>query len=183
MGDLDQQKKPTLETRHTQLSILNARSRMYATRLWTLPFLYLTAVAGIFSLVRDDLVSSWPATTTLFVLGVLVYLMMLGTRKANDRAVQWIAIIERRLGFTEKNQLEPTVKIRYELIDWAHYLLVLIALTVNFLLALLSLSKTLVAIVATVLILILGLIFQCLMRVKPLDVHCEEAPPDAATKK
>ena len=48
----------------------------------------------------------------------------MGTRRANDRAVQWIAKAEKRLG------LPQTVQVRHRVIDWSYYSIVLGAVAV-----------------------------------------------------
>lgn len=97
---------------------------MYATQLWALPFLYLTAIGVVLSIVEDASKLGGSIAFTLFVLGILVFAAMMGTRRANDRAVQWIAKAEKRLG------LPQTVQVRHRVIDWSYYSVVLVAAAV-----------------------------------------------------
>ena len=153
----------------TQLRELNARSRMYATQLWALPFLYLTAIGLVLSLVEDTLKLDASIAFTLFVLGILVFAAMMGTRRANDRAVQWIAKAEKRLG------LPQTVQVRHGIIDWSYYFVVLVAVAVmSFLATQQVATKVCLRATISLFLFFVGVTIAVFNRVKCLEKNCSD---------
>jgi uncharacterized membrane protein YhaH (DUF805 family) len=165
-NDQDEMK---IENWRVQLSELNARSRMYATQLWALPFLYLTAIGVALSIVKDASKLYGSIAFTLVVLGGLVFAAMMGTRRANDRAVQWIKKTE------EKLSLIPTVQVRHNLIDWSYYCIVLGAIAVMSFLATQQLfTKTWLRAAISFFLVVLGIIWAAHNRVKSFEESCPD---------
>ncbi|MBN1255069.1 MAG: hypothetical protein JXA50_07320 [Deltaproteobacteria bacterium] len=158
-----------VENWRIQLGELNARSRMYATQLWALPFLYLTAIGVVLSFVEDACKLNSPIASTLSALGILVFTAMIGTRHANDRVVQWIAKVEKRLG------LPQTVQVRHNVVDWSYYSIVLVAVAVmSFFATQQLITKTWLRAAISLSLVILGVITAAFNGVKSLEESCPD---------
>jgi uncharacterized membrane protein YhaH (DUF805 family) len=163
------QRDSEVENWRAQLGELNARSRMYATQLWALPFLYLTAIGVVLSIVKDASKLDASIAFALLVLGILVFTAMMGTRRANDRAVQWIKKTEKRLG------LPQTVQIRHVVIDWSYYFIVLGAVAVtSFLATQQVVVNVCLRVAVSSLLFVAGVMVAALNRVKSLEENCPD---------